>query len=68
MRTEFSLPPVVPTPTTGGLVDHIIENAEKTLAYVYRLWGHEVVLDTTLEGKRTHLTYGERGFAAKTVK
>ena len=29
MRTEFLLPPVVPTPKTGSLVDHIIENAEK---------------------------------------
>ncbi len=29
MRTEFSLPPVVPSPTTGSLVDHIVENAEK---------------------------------------
>ncbi|MBI1349798.1 MAG: AMP-binding protein [Actinomycetales bacterium] len=29
MRTEFSLPPVVPTPRSGSIVDHIIENAEK---------------------------------------
>ena len=29
MRTEFSLPPVVPSPTKGSLVDHIVENAEK---------------------------------------
>jgi long-chain acyl-CoA synthetase len=27
MRTEFSVPAVVPTPTQGSLVDHIIENA-----------------------------------------
>ena len=45
-----------------------LEHAEKTLAYVHRLWGHEVVLDTVLEGKRTHLTYGDHGFAAKPVK
>jgi stage V sporulation protein R len=45
-----------------------LEQAEKTLAYVYRLWGHEIVLDTVLDGKRAHLTYGERGFAAKPVK
>ncbi len=30
MRTEFSVPAVVPTPTSGSLVDHIIENAAKT--------------------------------------
>ena len=29
MLTEFTLPPVVPTPASGSLVDHIIENAEK---------------------------------------
>jgi len=45
-----------------------LENAEKTLAYVHRLWGHDVVLDTTLEGKRTHLTFGDRGFSSKPVK
>ncbi len=28
MRTEFAVPAVVPTPTSGSLVDHIIENAE----------------------------------------
>ena len=42
--------------------------AEKTLAYVHRLWGHEVVIDTMIDGKRTHLTFSERGFAAKPVK
>ncbi len=45
-----------------------LEQAEKTLAYVHRLWGHEVVIDTTVDGKRTHLCYNDRGFAAKTVK
>jgi long-chain acyl-CoA synthetase len=34
MRTEFSVPAVVPTPTTGSLVDHIIENAAKNPAHV----------------------------------
>lgn len=29
MTTEFALPPVVPTPTSGSLVDHIVENARK---------------------------------------
>jgi stage V sporulation protein R len=45
-----------------------LEQAEKTLAYVHRLWGHEVVIDTMVDGKRTHLTFSERGFAAKPVK
>jgi len=44
-----------------------LEDAEKTLAYVHRLWGHEVVLDTTVDGKHVHLTYGERGFTSKSA-
>ena len=42
-----------------------LENAERTLGYVHRLWGREVALDTVLGGKKTTLTFGERGFAAK---
>jgi len=42
-----------------------LESAERTLGYVRRLWGRDVVLDTVLGGKRTTLTFGERGFAAK---
>jgi long-chain acyl-CoA synthetase len=34
MRTEFSVPAVVPTPVTGSLVDHIVENAAKNPAHV----------------------------------
>jgi stage V sporulation protein R len=45
-----------------------LENAEKTLAYVYRLWGREVVIETVLAGKRTLLTFNDRGFSAKTLK
>ena len=30
MRTEFSVPAVVASPTHGSLVDHIVENAQKT--------------------------------------
>jgi stage V sporulation protein R len=40
-----------------------LEYAEKTLAYVYQLWGHEVVLHTNLGGKATTLRYDARGFA-----
>ena len=45
-----------------------LEYAEKTLSYVQRLWGHDVVLETVVNGKRTLLTYGERGFSAKAAK
>ena len=29
MRQEFSVPALVPAPTTGSTVDHIVENAER---------------------------------------
>jgi stage V sporulation protein R len=45
-----------------------LEYAEKTLAYVHRLWGRETALETTINGKKMLLTYGERGFASKQVK
>jgi stage V sporulation protein R len=45
-----------------------VEQAEKTLAYVHRLWGHDVIIDTLVDGTQTHLTYGEQGFAAKPAK
>jgi len=45
-----------------------LENAEKTLAYVYRLWGRETIMETVVSGKRTLLTFNDRGFAAKTLK
>ena len=45
-----------------------LEYAEKTLAYLQRLWGREVVLETAVNGKRTLLTFGERGFSAKAAK
>jgi len=45
-----------------------LENAEKTLGYLYRLWGRETVLETVVSGKRTLLTFTDRGFSAKTLK
>lgn len=45
-----------------------LENGEKTLAYLHRLWGREVALETVLAGKRTLLTFNDRGFSAKTLK
>jgi len=32
------------------------------------LWGREVVLETVVSGKRTLLTFNDRGFSAKTLK
>ena len=45
-----------------------LEYAEKALSHLHRLWGREVVLETVVSGKKTYLTYGERGFSAKAVK
>jgi stage V sporulation protein R len=45
-----------------------LEYAEKTLAYVHRLWGRDVAIESVVNGKRTLLTYGERGFSAKASK
>ena len=45
-----------------------LEYGEKTLAYLHRLWGREVALETTVNGKRTFLTFGDRGFSAKAAK
>jgi stage V sporulation protein R len=45
-----------------------LEYAERTLAYVHRLWGRDVVLESVVNGKRTFLSFGERGFSAKAAK
>jgi stage V sporulation protein R len=45
-----------------------LEYAEKTLAYLYRLWQHEVLLETLSSGKRVLLTFNDRGFSTKTLK
>jgi stage V sporulation protein R len=45
-----------------------LEYAEKTLAYVQRLWQREVALETVLAGKRSLLVYNDRGFSTKTPK
>jgi len=45
-----------------------LESAEKSLAYVYRLWQREVVLETQVGGKRSLLTYNDRGFSTKLAK
>jgi stage V sporulation protein R len=45
-----------------------LESAEKTLGYVYRLWGRDVALETLVNGKRTLLSVSSRGFSAKSLK
>jgi stage V sporulation protein R len=45
-----------------------LENAERTLGYVHRLWGREVALETLMNGKKALLTYGDKGFSAKAAK
>lgn len=45
-----------------------LEYAEKTLSYVYRLWGRDVALETIVGGKRSLLLYSDRGFSTKALK
>jgi len=44
-----------------------LDYAEKTLAYLYQLWGREVVLETDLGGQPTTLCYDEDGFSVKPI-
>jgi stage V sporulation protein R len=45
-----------------------LEYAEKTISYVYRLWGRETVLETSLQGKRSLLCFNDRGFSVRALK
>jgi len=45
-----------------------LEYAEKTIAYLHRLWGREVVIETTLDGKRSLLCCNDRGFSVRALK
>jgi len=42
--------------------------AEKTLGHLHQLWGHRVLLETIMKGKKTLLSYGEHGFDAKLMR
>ena len=44
------------------------EYAERTLAFVYQLWQHEVALETVMGGKRQVLVHNDRGFTVKSGK
>lgn len=45
-----------------------LDYAEKTMAYMQRLWGREVVLESSLDGKRSLLCSNDRGFSVRTLK
>ena len=45
-----------------------LEYAEKSLSYLHRLWGHEVLLETVVNSKRALLSYSDDGFSAKPLK
>ena len=42
-----------------------LENTEKSLAHLYRLWGRAVALETTVAGKATLLVYNDEGLTTK---
>jgi len=42
-----------------------LEYAEKTLEYLYRLWGQRVVLETVMDGEAYLLASDENGFTAE---
>jgi stage V sporulation protein R len=44
-----------------------LEYAEKTLSYIHRLWQRDVALETVVDGRRTLLQYGAKGFATKSL-
>ena len=45
-----------------------IDYAEKTLGHLHQLWGHRVLLETLMKGKKTLLSYGDHGFDAKLMR
>jgi stage V sporulation protein R len=45
-----------------------LEYAERTLAYLFRLWGREVALETVVAGKRTLLVFNDQGMSTKSLK
>jgi stage V sporulation protein R len=45
-----------------------LEYAEKTLSYLFKLWGREVALETVVGGKRTLLVFNDDGLSTKSLK
>lgn len=42
--------------------------AEKTLNFLFQLWGRAVFLETSIQGRKFLLSYGEQGFTQKQYK
>jgi len=45
-----------------------LEYAERTLGYLYRLWGREVALESVVGGKRTVMVFNDQGMSTKALK
>jgi stage V sporulation protein R len=45
-----------------------LQYAEKTLAYLHRLWAREVALETVIGAKRTLLVFNEQGMSTRSLK
>jgi stage V sporulation protein R len=45
-----------------------LEYAERTLGYLYRLWGREVALESVVAGKRTLMVFNDQGMSTKSLK
>ncbi|MBI3245881.1 MAG: SpoVR family protein [Deltaproteobacteria bacterium] len=45
-----------------------LEYAERTLAYIQKLWAHEVMLETAVNGKKVLLAYSDKGFSTRPLK
>ena len=44
-----------------------LEYAEKTLHYLQQLWGREVALETTVDNRKSLLTYFDNRLAIKNI-
>jgi Uncharacterized conserved protein len=45
-----------------------VEYAEKTLGYLFQLWGRTVLLETQIQGQRMLLAYTDKGFSHKPLR
>ena len=45
-----------------------LEYAERTLAYIYRLWARDIALESVVGGKRTLLVFNDQGMSTKSLK
>lgn len=45
-----------------------LEYAQKTLEYLFRLWGREVVMETVVNNARITLTHNDKGFTTQAKK